>query len=54
MLLNISEGSKNKNSRFRTFQKAQKMKIHASEHFRRLKKRNFMLLNISEDSEIII
>lgn len=54
MLLNISEGSKNKNSRFRTFQKAQKKEFYASERFRKLKKQKIMLLNISEDSEIII
>ena len=51
MLLNISEGSKNKNSRFRTFRKAQKKEFHASERFRRLKKQKFMLLNISEGSK---
>ena len=27
------------------------MKIHASERFRKLKNKNFMLLNISEDSK---
>ncbi|EFV03342.1 hypothetical protein HMPREF9420_2499, partial [Segatella salivae DSM 15606] len=37
---------------FRTFQRAQKIKNHASERFRRLKKRNFMLLNVSESSKI--
>ena len=43
MLLNISEGSKNKNSHFRTFQKAQKMKIHASERFGRFGNKNLMV-----------
>gem|GEM_PF-5412277 len=38
MLLNVSEDSKKGISCFRTFQKAQKTKIHASERFRRLKK----------------
>ena len=52
MLLNISESSKNKNSRFRTFQKAQKKEFYASERFRKLKNKKFMLLNISESSKI--
>ena len=51
MLLNISEGSKNKNSRFRTFQKGQKSKIHASERFRKAKNQKIMLLNVSESSK---
>lgn len=52
MLLNISEDSKKGISCFRTFQRAQKTKNHASERFRKLKNKKFMLLNISESSKI--
>ena len=48
VLLNISERPKRSFSCFCTLQKDQKEIFHASEHFRKTKKKIFMLLHTAE------
>jgi len=48
MLLNTAERQKRDFSCFCTLQKGKKEIFHASEHFRKAKKKFFTLLNVSE------